>query len=103
MAILSRYRTLSSDYLKINENNRYTLLYSGHPFYILSVTVRRKSLILNVLSSLSSMSTQKRRVGGVEVEKGKRTAKNVFSVRTVGKIPKVGKGQWTFGHLETPM
>lgn len=78
-------------------------LYSGHPFYILSVTVRRKSLIFNVLSSMSSMSTQKRRVGGVEVEKGKRTAKNAFSAWTVGKISKVPRGQWTSGHLETPM
>ena len=94
---------LSTVYFKINENNRYTLLYSGHPFYILGVTVRRKLLILKELSALSSMSTQKWRVGGVEVEIDKRTAKNTLGARTVGKIPKVGKGQWTFGHLETPM
>ena len=78
-------------------------LYSGQLLHVLSVTVRRKSLILNVLSSLSSMSTQKRRVGGVKVEIRQRTAKNVFSAWTVGKIPKVGKGQWTSGHLETPI
>lgn len=78
-------------------------LYSGHAFYILSVTVRRKSLILKELSSLSSMSTQKRQVGGVKVEKGQRTGKNTFDAWTVGKISKVPSGQWTFGHLETPM
>lgn len=78
-------------------------LYSGHPFYILSVTVRRKSLILNVLSSLSSLSTQKRRVGGVKVEKGQRTGKNTFDAWTSGKTSKVGGGQWTSGHLETPI
>ena len=49
------------------------------------------------------MSTQKRRVGGVEVEKGKRTGKNTFDAWTVGKSSKVGGGQWTSGHLETPM
>ena len=103
MAILSRYRTLSTLYLKINENNRYTLLYSGHAFYILGITVRRKSLILKELSSLSSMSSQKWRVGGVRVEIWQRTGKNTFDAWTVGKIPKVPSGQWTSGHLETPM
>ena len=103
MAILSRYRTLSSDYLKINQNNRYTLLYSGQLLHVLSVTVRRKSLILKELSSLSSLSTQKRRVGGVEVEIWQRTAKNTFGAWTSGKISKVGGGQWTSGHLVTPI
>ena len=103
MAILSRYRTLSSFYLKINQNNRYTPLYSGHPLHVLGVTVRRKSLILNVLSSLSSLSTQKRRVGGVAVEMGQRTGKNALGAWTVGKISKVPSGQWTSGHLETPI
>ena len=103
MAILSRYIMLSTIYFKINENNRYTLLYSGQLLHVLGVTVRRKSLILKELSSLSSLSSQKRRVGGVVAEIRRRTGKNTFSTRTSGKIPKVGGGQWTFGHLETPM
>ena len=78
-------------------------LYSGHLLHVLGVTVRRKSLILNVLSSLSSLSTQKWRVGGVAVEIGKRTGKNVLGARTVGKISKVPRGQWTVGHLVTPI
>ena len=75
MAILSRYRTLSSFYFKINENNRYTLLYSGHPFYILSVTVRRKSLILLLMASMASMASPFWRVGGVKGQKGQKRVK----------------------------
>ena len=103
MAILSRYIMLSTLYFKINQNNRYTLLYSGQLLHVLSVTVRRKLLILKALSTLSTLSTPFWRVWGVKVEIRQRTAKNTFSTWTVGKISKVGGGQWTSGHLVTPI
>lgn len=72
-------------------------LYSGQLLHILSVTVRRKSLILNVLSSLSSLSTPFWRVGGVKVETRQGQAKTRL-VR--GQLAKSQKYRVDSGHLD---